>query len=233
MSHEYTFPPAVVLGLWLNAARSGAVSPTDAANAIESITQQIGIAKGGSNSDVETSSWLELVRVAQKTNEPAVAALPVDGDQTGIPAGVLARIMRSSGVVAIGPSLLLCEQSDGFWILVSEPHKVFYYDLNQTRRSLTEEIATATDRLSASDLFGDESEILDALEAFHALHLPPHLSKRSKDALELAARVIIVADGAKASATALHSPSIDRQKVQVLQKLIAQSRAVLQSVVMS
>ena len=233
MSHEYTFPPAVVVGLWLNAARSGAVSPTDAANAIESITQQIGIEIDGDVSGAKISSWLELVRVAQSVNQPAATALPADGDPAGIPAGALARIMRESGVVAIGSSLLLCQQSNQFWILLAEPHKVIHYDLNQTRRSLTEEIATATDQLSASDLFGDESEILDALEAFRALHLPPHLSKRSKDALELASRVIIVASGATASAIALHSPSIDRQKVQVLQKLIAQSRAVLQSVVMS
>jgi hypothetical protein len=50
MSHEHAFPPAVVLGLWLNAARSGSVSPTDAANALESVTHQIDIATNGVDS---------------------------------------------------------------------------------------------------------------------------------------------------------------------------------------
>jgi hypothetical protein len=129
--------------------------------------------------------------------------------------------------------LLLLQQSDEIWVLQSEHHKVIHYDLSQTRRNLTEHLASATKQLSASDLTGDESEILDALDSFRTLHLPPSLTKRSLDAVELAARVIIVASGAIKSATALHSPSIDRQRVQVLQSLITDSRAVLQSVITS
>jgi hypothetical protein len=74
MSHEYAFPPAVVLGLWLNAARSGAVSPTDAANAIESVTQQIAIESSDDSSGVATYSWLGLVEIVQKAIEPGAIA---------------------------------------------------------------------------------------------------------------------------------------------------------------
>jgi hypothetical protein len=115
--------------------------------------------------------------------------------------------------------------------LISEANNVLHYDLSQTRRSLTDQIAIAANRLSASELVGDESEIIDALDSFRALHLPPHLSKRSTDALELAARVMIIARGAIESTNALHSPSIDRRRVEELQLLITHSRAVLQSVV--
>jgi hypothetical protein len=233
MSHEHAFPPAVVLGLWLNAARSGAVSPTDAANALESVTHQIDLASSVVNSNANISTWLGLVVLVKSANEPVAVALPIDGDPAGVPAAVLSLILRESGVVAINSDLLLFQQSDNCWVLQSEIHNVMHYDLSQTRRNLTEHLASATKQLSVSDLSGDESEILDVLDSFRTLHLPPGLTKRSLDALELAARVIIVASGAIKSATALHSPSIDRQRVQVLQSLITESRAVLQSVVTS
>ena len=231
MSHEYAFPPAVVLGLWLNAARSGAVSPTDAANAIESVTQQIAIETSDDSLGVATSSWLGLVEIVQRAIEPVAIALPVDGDPAGVPANVLSRIVRASGVVAISADLILCQLSNESWVLLAEPHKVLHYDLNQTRRILVDQIAETTTLLATSDLVGDESEIIDALRSFRALHLPPSLTKRSSDALELAARVNIIASGAIRSASALHSPSIDRQRVIILQNLITESRAVLQSVV--
>jgi hypothetical protein len=233
MSLEHVFPPAVVLGLWLNAARSGAVSPTDAANALESVTHQIDLTTNVVDSDVKISTWLGLVELVKSANEPVAVALPIDGDPAGVPAAVLSRILRESGVVAINSDLLLHQQSDGSWVLQTVHHKVIHYDLSQTRRNLTDHLALATKQLAASDLIGDESEILDALDSFRTLHLPPSLTKRSVDALELAARVIIIANGALENATALHSPSIDRQRVQVLQSLIMESRAVLQSVVTS
>lgn len=233
MSHEHAFPPAVVLGLWLNAARSGAVSPTDTANALESVTHQIDLDNDVVDSNVKISTWLGLVELVKSANVPVAIALPVDGNPAGIPAPVLARLLRESGVVAINSELLLCQQPDETWVLQTVHHKVIHYDLSQTRRILTDHLALATKQLAASDLIGDESEILDALDSFRALHLPPSLTKRSVDALELASKVIIIASGAIKSATALHSPSIDRQRVQVLQNLITESRAVLQSVVTS
>jgi hypothetical protein len=233
MSHEHAFPPAVVLGLWLNAARSGAVSPTDAANALESVTHQIDLTTNVVDSDVKISTWLVLVELVKSANEPVAVALPIDGDPAGIPAPVLSLILRESGVVAINSDLLLHQQCDGSWVLQTVHHKVIHYDLSQTRRNLTDHLALAIKQLASSDLIGDESEILDALDSFRTLHLPPSLTKRSVDALELASRVIIIANGAVKSATALHSPSIDRQRVQVLQSLIMESRAVLQSVVNS
>jgi len=103
--------------------------------------------------------------------------------------------------------------------------------LNQTRRSLMEQISDSAKQLVTSDLVGDETEILAALESFRTLHIPPHISKRSTEALELAARITIIAQGAIANTSALHSPSIDRRRIQTLETLIAVARTVLQSVV--
>jgi len=222
MSHTYEFPPAVVLGLWLNAVRTGAVSATDTANALETISGQI---------NLKDSTWVELVDVVKQASEPVAVALPVEGDPAGVTVGVLKQIVRASGVVAIDTNLLLCQSPESGWTLISEANNVLHHDLSQTRRSLTDQIAIAANRLSASELVGDESEIIDALDSFRALHLPPHLSKRSTDALELAARVMIIARGAIENTNALHSPSIDRRRVEELQLLITHSRAVLQSVV--
>ena len=230
MSPEHALPPAVLLGLWLNAAQAGSVSATDAANALEAITEQVDVQIVDNSVGVE-SSWLDLVRTAASAAEPVAVGLPVPGDPAGVPVGVLATISVDSGVVAINRTQVLCQDSNAAWILMNETNNVLHYDLNQTRRSLMEQISESANQLAASDLVGDETEILAALESFRTLHLPPSLTKRSVDALELASRVIIIASGAIKSTTALHSPSIDQQRLKVLQSLIKESRSVLQSVV--
>ena len=230
MSPEHAFPPAVLLGLWLNAAQIGSVSQTDAANALEAITEQVDVQIVDNSVGVE-SSWLDLVRTAASAAEPVAVGLPVPGDPAGVPVGVLATISVDSGVVAINRTQVLCQDSNAEWILMNETNNVLHYDLSQTRRSLMEQISESANQLAASDLVGDETEILAALESFRTLHLPPSLTKRSVDALELASRVIIIASGAIKSATAVHSPSIDQQRLKVLQSLIKESRSVLQSVV--
>jgi hypothetical protein len=230
MSPEHAFPPAVLLGLWLNAAQIGSVSQTDAANALEAITEQVDVQIVNNSVGLE-SSWLDLVRTAASAAEPVAVGLPVPGDPAGVPVGVLATISVDSGVVAINRTQVLCQDSNAKWILMNETNNVLHYDLSQTRRSLMEQISESANQLAASDLVGDETEILAALESFRTLHLPPSLTKRSVDALELASRVIIIASGAIKSATAVHSPSIDQQRLKVLQSLIKESRSVLQSVV--
>ena len=230
MSPEHAFPPAVLLGLWLNAAQIGSVSQTDAANALEAITEQVDVQIVNNSVGLE-SSWLDLVRTAASAAEPVAVGLPVPGDPAGVPVGVLATISVDSGVVAINRTQVLCQDSNAEWVLMNETNNVLHYDLSQTRRSLMEQISESANQLAASDLVGDETEILAALESFRTLHLPPSLTKRSVDALELASRVIIIASGAIKSATAVHSPSIDQQRLKVLQSLIKDSRSVLQSVV--
>jgi hypothetical protein len=230
MSPERAFPPAVLLGLWLNAAQTGSVSQTDAANALEAITEQVDVQIVSDSVELE-SSWLELVRAVASAAEPVAVGLPAPGDPAGVPVGVLATISVDSGVVAINRTQVLCQDSNAEWILMNETNNVLHYDLSQTRRSLMEQISESANQLAASDLVGDETEILAALESFRTLHLPPSLTKRSVDALELASRVIIIASGAIKSATAVHSPSIDQQRLKVLQSLIKESRSVLQSVV--
>ena len=230
MSPEHAFPPAVLLGLWLNAAQIGSVSQTDAANALEAITEQVDVQIVDNSVGVE-SSWLDLVRTAASAAEPVAVGLPVPGDPAGVPVGVLATISVDSGVVAINRTQVLCQDSNAEWILMNETNNVLHYDLSQTRRSLMEQISESANQLAASDLVGDETEILAALESFRTLHLPPSLTKRSVDVLELASRVIIIASGAIKSATAVHSPSIDQQRLKVLQSLIKENRSVLQSVV--
>jgi hypothetical protein len=230
MSLEYAFPPAVVLGLWLNAARSGSVSPTDAANALESVTNEVDVKFNDATRDPEIKPWIFVVNHVIQKAAPVAVAIPIAGDPAGIPIGSLSCIDKDAGVVAISTNSLLVKNVDQSWEVVSAINTVIHYDLNQTRRALVEQVDISARQLAANDLIGDESEILDALESFRTLHLPPSLTKRSSDALELAARVNIIASGAIKSASAIHSPSIDRQRLTVLQKLITESRAVLQSV---
>jgi hypothetical protein len=231
MPEMLSFPPAVVIGLWLNAAHSGSVSQTDAANAIETITDQVEIDKDDEWPSSGISSLLELVREVCSASTPVAVGLPVDGDPAGIPSQVLVKIERSSGVVAINRELLLFQTPDGPWALAESSNTVMHYDLSQTRRNLMSQITTSAELLAASDLVGDETEIVGTLDAFQPQHLPPHLSDRSIGALELAAKIVIVASGAISNSAALHSPSVDRSRLENLELLICESRRVLQSVV--
>ncbi len=235
MSQELAFPPAVVLGLWLNAAVGASVSATDAANALETITDQTSI--GGHDNSVAIGpmdiSWVEVVRQAVAMKTPVAVGLPVDGDPAGVPTNVLRMIDRDFGVVALSKNLLLVRSLDSVWKLEATVNTVVHYDLNQTRRTLTEQVSIITSQLAASDLTGDESAITKLLDEFRALQLPPHLSKRSAEALETAAKIQIVARGALMHSAALHSPSTDRIRMKTLEDLIANCRAVLQSVVIA
>lgn len=232
MSEELAFPSAVVLGLWLNASLSGSVSSTDASNALETITNQVYVAGDITGSDMESSAtWLEVVRLVESAKTPVAVGLPIDGDPAGLPGNVLKKIQRDSGVVAINRDLLLFMNLDDVWTLEANPNTVLHHDLNQTRRILNEQVSMSSKQLAASDLVGDDSQIIELLDEFRSLHLPPHLSKRSAESLESAAKVLIVARGAIAHTAALHSPSVDRSRLRNLEELIVKSRAVLQSVI--
>jgi hypothetical protein len=233
MSDAQAFPPAVLLGLWLNAVQTPSISVTDAANAIETITGQMSVGVDGEQSDSDDSSWLELVKMVAAAKTPVAVGLPIDGDPAGVPRSVLVVLTRQSGVVAINSNLVLFKNLDNRWVLSAVENTVMHYDLSQTRRSLTDQVAISAARLAASDLVGDEAEIRLALDEFRSLHLPPHLSKRSTDALESAAKILIVAQGAKLNSQAVHSPSMDRLRLQTLEELIERGRSVLQSVVTS
>jgi hypothetical protein len=233
MSDVLAFPAAVLIGLWLNAAQSGSVTSTDCANAIETVADQFDVNDASDSADSGISSWLGLVSNVISARSPVAVGLPVDGDPSGVPIAVLSRIDREAGVVSINPNLLLGKSTSGIWEVFTDENKVIHYDLTQTRRSLAEHITSAAKQLAASDLVGDEAEIVKNLNEFKSFHLPPHLSKRSADALELASRILIISRGAIVNTNALHSPSLDQLRVRTFEELILQSRTVLQSVVTS
>jgi hypothetical protein len=230
MPSANTFPSSVVISLWLNAARGGYVSNTDAANAIESITNQIEIADGMQALAI-TKTWLDVVNLAVHADNPVAVALPIDGDPAGVPVGLLAQIQRTAGVMALSNNLMLVQDHTQGWAIVTMENKIVHYDLSQTHRMLLEQIEKSATKLAASELVGDEGEVTSALKSFQTFHTPPHLTKRSCDALELAARIMIVAAGARSNAIALHSPSIDRRREAELTELLNHGRLVLQSVV--
>lgn len=231
MTEQLAFPPAVVLALWLNAVRGGFVSATDAANAIETVTEQVDLLLDLDGDQASKVSWIELVSTALASSQPAAVALPVDGDPAGVSVEVLKKIDRTAGVVALNKERLLVRKLEGFWSLLEAPNTVIHYDLSQTRRLLTENIEEAARKLATGDLVGDQDMIRNALDEFRSLHLPPSLSKRSAESIELAARIAIVAEGALKHSTAIYSPSIDKMRIKTLEQLARTSRFVLQSAI--
>ena len=225
-----TTPAAVILALWLNAARNALVSTTDAANACETLSDQLGYELASEPIHPKMYPMLDLVSRAITSPVPVTVALPVFGDPAGVPANVLAQVDPGSGVVAIDETLLLACSTTGNWLVFECPHNVAFHDLNHARRQLNESISQATEFLASASLIGDSAEVEEELRNFRLLHLPPSLATRNQAALELAARIRIVASNAVQSSMAIASPSNDRRRLEVLQTLDRHARELLQAV---
>lgn len=225
-----TTPIAVILALWLNAARSGLVSATDAANACESLTDQMGYELASEPIHPKMYPMLDLVSRALASTVPITVALPVFGDPAGVPAHVLSQVDPECGLVAITETLLLARSASGNWLVFDTPHNIAFHDLNHARMQLNESISAATEFLAGAQLVGDSTELEEELRNFRLLHLPPSLQTRNVATLELAARIRIVANNAMQSSMAIASPSKDRKRIEMLQTLDRQARELLQAV---
>ena len=225
-----TTPIAVLIALWLNAARSGSVSTTDAANACETLIDQLGYELAIEPIAPATYPMLDLVSLAMTGNVPVTVALPVFGDPAGVPAQVLSQVETDCGLVAITKNILLARSTSGSWRVFETAHSIAFQDLNHARTQFYETLSQATQLLAAADLVGDSAAIEEELRNFKVLHLPPSLPSRNVEALENAARIRIVANMAMQSTMAVASPSKDRKRIEILKTLDRQARELLQAV---
>lgn len=223
-------PTAVILALWLNAARSGLVSATDAANACETLADQLGYEMASEPIHPKMYPMLDLVSRAMASFTPVSVALPVFGDPAGVPVHILSQVDSECGLVAIDRALLLARSPLGRWLVFENSHNVAFHDLNHARKQLSESIEIATEFLAGAALVGDSAEVEEELRNFRLLHLPPSLASRNHAALELAARIRIVVNSAMQSSMAIASPSNDRRRMEFLQTLDRQARELLQAV---
>ena len=225
-----TTPIAVLIALWLNAARSGSVSATDAANACETLIDQLGYELAIEPIAPATYPMLDLVSLAMTGNVPVTVALPVFGDPAGVPAQVLSQVETDCGLVAITKNILLARSTSGSWRVFETAHSVAFQDLNHARTQFYETLSQATQFLAAADLVGDSAAIEEELRNFKLLHLPPSLPSRDVEALENAVRIKIVANMAMQSTMAVASPSNDRKRIEILKTLDRQARELLQAI---
>ena len=225
-----TMPTCVVLAIWLNAARTGSVSLTDAANACETLIDQLGYELASEPVAPKMYPMIDLVSLAVASSTPVTVALPVFGDPSGVPAHVLPQIDPDCGLVAVTSNLLLARSTTGRWLVIETLHNIAFADLNHARTALNETISHATEFLANADLIGDSTEVEDELRNFRLLHLPPSMPSRNSSALELAVRIRIVANMAVQRSMAMASPSTDRKRIEVLQTLDRAARELLQAI---
>ena len=225
-----TTPIAVLIALWLNAARSGSVSATDAANACETLIDQLGYELAIEPIAPATYPMHDLVSLAMTSNVPVTVALPVFGDPAGVPAQVLSQVETDCGLVAITKNILLARSTSGSWRVFETAHSIVFQDLNHARTQFYETLSHATQFLAAADLVGDSAAIEEELRNFKLLHLPPSLPSRNVEALENAARIRIVANMAMQSTMAVASPSNYRKRIEILKTLDREARELLQAV---
>ena len=225
MSAQDMRPSALALTLWLNALRTEVITPSDAFNACETITESEYLEYGQEN-----MSWDVVIGLVSKLSTPCLAVLPVPGDFGGIPAQVTRDMDLAAGVVAIGEDHLLYRNLAKQWVLRKQVHAIVPIDTGHSRRTFLEILTKASEILSQSHFLGNRESIESELEKYSPIHLPPHVEKRQLDALEQATRVRVVAIGALTNSYSASSPSTDRRKVEILNEIDATARNLLSAI---
>jgi len=203
--------PSIGITIWLNAARAGTVTATDAANACETLTDSIEM-----RTESTDSNWPNLVAQAKSCTNPLTVVHPVPGDPCGVPVVTTRTLDVEFGVVAIGDNFLLGKDNEGFIKLISQAHAVGQPDLNMLRSHLQHCVQIASERLHAEGLAGDRDQIDMELAQFEIEHLPPTMPSRTLKELHSVAKLSVVASHAIENSNALHSPSIDTLRIQLL-----------------
>lgn len=228
MSEVSSAPVAINIALWINAARKGTVTQTDAINACETLVAETGAAV---HLEPETEFNLDcksVLRLGMAADVPVAVGLPVAGDPSGVPISSLPQFEMQSGVVALDQRSLLMNTIESGWIVVSCDHTVAHQDFNFAKEDFTKSLASATEYLASTDLVADDAATVKALSEFKLTHLPP-ISDKHLVAMELAAKVNIVAQHAITDSIVFASPSQDTVRIHVLQQLQRSCHRVLQA----
>lgn len=231
MPDPQVLPPAVVLGLWVNAAKSGLVSHTDAANALETITDQVEINQAADISGSAPTPWMDLVTYANNQLDPVAVALPIEGDPSGVPAWLLSRLEPSSGVIALDNSALLVNHKDYGWSKVVCEHAVNHQDFNFARSQMMRSLVEVTQTLSEVDMIGDALLVEESLKQAILPKLPPAVSEKHFESIELSLRVQVIATSAMRNSSVVASPSLDTVRIIALKRLQEDARKLMQSAV--
>lgn len=206
--------PGVAISLWINAAKAGMVSTTDAANACEVITSTLSVSKGSEN-----SNWQEFVSDVCQSPLPVVAVLPVHGNLRGVPPQIFTQIDFEFGVVAINDETLLISQDGSHVGLVKAHHKIVFPDAQSARRQMAEAVLEAEEILTGLDLVGSRVEIDDKISETLLNHIPPIGRHRDSQDLHSAFRMRLVIEYARHNSVAMASPSGDLNRLGVLNRL--------------
>lgn len=213
--------PAIELTIWLNQFRTGQITKSDARNACETITENELILHGE-----QVLPWTELLELEiflapkSKPNElPFICALPIPGLTFGLSQPALAQIDPSAGVVLLSPELILASDHQANWCLMRSQNGFSTPNVRALRTELLDLVAESATELAALNLLGDREAIDEQLFKLRPVHLPPGLSTKTKQDLELAERIWLVTEYAFKSSTSVASPSNDQKRVALLTQL--------------
>lgn len=196
-------PECVVVSAWLGQWRLGAISASDAANAIEAVTGEL---------HVDSMPWLDVIRGLDPTQGPFAPAVPEPGDPCGLPdPSVL-------GAVAVAPTVLLVQDGTG-WHRVSVRHNVGITSLAHAQSQFLTAVEQARGTLERLDTVGGRERVDAALAAMSHPALPPALPPRSRAALDTACRMSVVVDCAISDSAVPSSRSQDLARSDALRDL--------------
>ena len=210
------YPAAIELAIWLNQHRVGAISITDAINAVETITQ---------STHVETptgyTSWSDLVRSMPFSPMPYYAVLPTPGNTFGLDSQSYSSFELSAGICAINSKILLGQkiQSQSIWQIKPATTSITIPDARSAREILNALIESATSELGAADVSGDRDQVEQELHQLRPIHLPPALPNRAKVDLELAQRIWLIAQFGITDTQVHDSPSTDEVRIATFSRL--------------
>jgi hypothetical protein len=203
-------PECIAVSAWLGQWRIGAISTTDAANAVESITGQL---------HCDGKPWRDVLTGLTR-DWPIAPALPEPGDPCGVP------YPDALSAIALSADLLLVRRADG-WHTHRASHTVPTRSLADAQRDLTEMAQRAQREFEQLDTVGSRSQADAALATLRIPALPPSLSQRSRRALHMAARIMALVEIALVDSDVPSSRSQDSKRIDLLLDVKRSARGLL------
>lgn len=211
------------MAIWSNQFRIGQISLSDMVNAAESITGLTSL-----QITDQTISWGDFFQDIGQSPNPHFAILPSAGNFSGLHQTEIESFDLTQGLVIFGGNLVLgFSKTDDKNVAIRElDRQIPSPDPRAIRAALLDQV-NYTEKLIASYQMGAaRDEVEQTLNLLKVLRLPPALPTKTRNDLELSAKIIVIAQMGIDRTVVMDSPSNDSQKSAEL-KLLANLAAQL------
>lgn len=205
------------MAIWSNQFRTGQIPLSDMVNAAEFITGVTSLQSAG-----QTISWGEFFQDIEQSSNPHFAILPTTGNFSGLHQTEIEAFDLTKGLVIFGGNLVLgFSKTDDKNVAFSKlDRQLPSPDPRAIRAALLDQVNYAEKLIASYQMGAARDEVEQTLNLLKVLHLPPALPTKTRNDLELSAKIIVIAQMGIDRTVVMDSPSNDSQKSAELKLLV-------------